>query len=336
MGVTPGHPSNPEMYFCPNGDRTLRLGRKDFPEEKKLAIRALQGLEKRWNFVVLLHYAIWLGCGWVAITTTSLILEIAAIVMAGISLSALSVLLHEASHDHFTRNPKIDRWIGFICGLPLAFSGSGYRVMHPLHHRYLRTPEDPDDIENLTRNVKLLRFLYTFLFFFGVSLYIVVVPAKAVARGTRAEKIRVLAEVAAILAIVAAGWIFLPAPVMVKAWLLPLLVGGQVANMRGIAEHGMTTPGNELINARTVTTNPVFSFLMCNINYHLDHHLYPGIPWYKVPRVNAILEEEYAKAGSSVYRSYVRFLGDFVTVLKRGVVPGMRLVPDHVRKSVCP
>jgi hypothetical protein len=33
MGVMPGRPSNPEMYFRPNGERTLRQGRKDFPEE---------------------------------------------------------------------------------------------------------------------------------------------------------------------------------------------------------------------------------------------------------------------------------------------------------------
>jgi fatty acid desaturase len=47
-----------------------------------------------------------------------------------------------------------------------------------------------------------------------------------------------------------------------------------------------------------------------NLNYHLEHHLFPGVPWYNLPKVHRILLDDYTAAGSSIYRSYTRFLID--------------------------
>ena len=116
---------------------------------------------------------------------------------------------------------------------------------------------------------------------------------------------------------------------------MPLIVAGQVANIRGIAEHGMTTGGNEMTDTRTVATNPVLSFLICNINYHIEHHLYPGVPWYNLPKVHKILAEEYETAGSSVYNSYWSFLSDVSQALIAGVSSNRRLIPEHIREHVC-
>ncbi len=116
---------------------------------------------------------------------------------------------------------------------------------------------------------------------------------------------------------------------------MPLLVAGQIANLRGIAEHGMTTGGNEMTDTRTVATNPVLSFLMCNINYHIEHHLYPGVPWYNLPKVHKLLQEEYQSAGSSVYTSYLDFMGDVARAIYQGVISNRRLIPEHIREHVC-
>jgi fatty acid desaturase len=135
--------------------------------------------------------------------------------------------------------------------------------------------------------------------------------------------------------IAAASWTLLPYHRMLKGWLYPLLVAGQFANLRGLAEHGLTTGGNELTDTRTVTTHPTLAFMMCNINFHLEHHLYPGIPWYNLPKLHALLRDEYVEAGSSVYRSYAAFLWDVAKALTHGVVLGSRLIPSHIREAVC-
>jgi fatty acid desaturase len=161
------------------------------------------------------------------------------------------------------------------------------------------------------------------------------VPINAIVKGKKSERIWVLLEWLAMISIVALGWVFLPSQWMVEGWLLPLIVAGQIANVRGIAEHGMTTSGNEMTDTRTVATNPVLSFLMCNINFHIEHHLYPGVPWYRLQKVHRILKDEYMAAGSSVYTSYTKFLYDVFKAVVTGVASERRLIPAHIREHVC-
>jgi len=324
-----------DLYFCPEGDVARILGRRDFPMRKKELIRSLHKLDKRWNLVLLLHYTLWIGAGALAIVSDGIAVSTIGYLIGGLSLSTLSVLSHESSHNLMTRNPSIDRWIGFVCGIPILFSGLGYRIMHPLHHKYLRTEKDPDDIENVSKDSFILRWLYVLVFFFSIYLYLIMVPLNAIKHSTWRGKLGVIAEMLAMVGIVIGGWLFLPAQWMLEGWVMPLLVAGQIANLRGIAEHGMTTGGSEMTDTRTVATNPVLSFLMCNINYHIEHHLYPGVPWYNLPKIHALLQDEYKVAGSSVYTSYAAFLGDVVRAIVQGVISNRRLIPEHIREHVC-
>jgi fatty acid desaturase len=57
-------------------------------------------------------------------------------------------------------------------------------------------------------------------------------------------------------------------------------------------------------------SNRLVPLLTCNTNYDLEHHLYPAIPWYNLPKLNAMLRHGYRAAGTSVYTSYLAFLGD--------------------------
>ncbi len=324
-----------DIYFCPDGNASQRITRNGFTPQKKQAIRDLHVLDKRWNLVILFHFVIWLSTASWAIRSHRLLIDLVLYTIGGLSLSTLSVLAHESSHNLFTRKPAIDRLLGFICGLPVLFSVAGYRVVHPLHHKFLHSEEDPDDIENVSANPSLLRLAYLFVFLAGVYLYLVTVPLNALRKGTPRERVRIIVEWIAMAFIAAAGWTLLPYRWMLKGWVFPLLVAGQFANLRGIAEHGLTSGGNELTDTRTVTTHPALAFMMCNINYHLEHHLYPGIPWYNLPRLNVLLHDDYVQAGSSVYRSYIAFLWDVAKALTHGVVPGSRLIPSHIREVVC-
>ena len=100
-----------------------------------------------------------------------------------------------------------------------------------------------------------------------------------------------------------------------------MAVAAGIVNVRGWSEHMLTRPGHPLTHTRTVTSNGVVRFFMCNLNYHLEHHLFPGIPWYNLPRVHALLQDDYARAAASVYRSYVVFLWDALRVGVHGHAP---------------
>jgi fatty acid desaturase len=175
--------SNTELYFCPNGNVAQTIGRKNFSEQKRKMIRPLHTLDKRWNFVILLHFALWLVTAWMAVSTSVFVLNIVCYLIGGLALSTLSVLAHESAHNLFTRHPKIDRRIGLFCGLPILFSAGAYRIVHPIHHAKLRTPEDPDDFETTAVRFKLLPLVYILTSLIGVYLYQLSHRASSVSRG---------------------------------------------------------------------------------------------------------------------------------------------------------
>jgi fatty acid desaturase len=41
------------------------------------------------------------------------------------------------------------------------------------------------------------------------------------------------------------------------------------------------------LNSRTVRLNPVFRFLYFNMNYHIEHHMFPMVPFHALPKLHA-------------------------------------------------
>lgn len=68
-------------------------------------------------------------------------------------------------------------------------------------------------------------------------------------------------------------------PTFYGSWLHHLLASLQHA---GLAED---VPDHRL-NSRTVYMNPVFRFVYSNMNYHVEHHMYPMVPFYALPALH--------------------------------------------------
>lgn len=325
--------SKGDLYFCPNGHQAATFSRKSLSPGKKKIIKKLYLLDKRWNWIIPFHFSLWIGSGIIAIQSPWLWVDIICACIGGIGLGGLAVLVHESSHSLFTHK-KIDRWIGFLCGLPILVPANTYKLSHMNHHKFVRTEDDPDDIENMPVSTRWLPVFYILILFAGAYLYIIHVPISAW-KNSREHRLSILLETLVVWLFIAAGWILLPSDVMIQIWLLPLIVGAQIVNIRSITEHGLTSTGNEFIDTRTVLSNPVVSFLGCNVNYHLEHHLYPGIPWYNLPKLHFLLKDEFQKAGASVYKSYNEFYLDLFKVFRDGIRNGTMLIPEHLREQLC-
>lgn len=73
--------------------------------------------------------------------------------------------------------------------------------------------------------------------------------------------------------------LFFGLPSFYGAWLLWFFAITQHAGLReDILDHRR--------NTRTVYLNPVFRFLYLNMNYHLEHHLFPSVPYYNLPALH--------------------------------------------------
>ncbi|MEO1109934.1 MAG: fatty acid desaturase [Pseudomonadota bacterium] len=89
-----------------------------------------------------------------------------------------------------------------------------------------------------------------------------------------------LATLAASLAL--GSWlpiVLIGGPTFYGSWLHHLLASLQHA---GLAED---VPDHRL-NSRTVYMNRFFRFVYSNMNYHVEHHMYPMVPFYNLPALH--------------------------------------------------
>ncbi|MDA1193444.1 MAG: fatty acid desaturase [Candidatus Poribacteria bacterium] len=308
-------------------DSAYRAWMKSLDAETRDAIRSLHEIRPAWNWVALLYPTLWALA--VALMTRYPVLPVrlAGYVVIGISIHAMGVLMHDCIHGSMFRRPRLDRWIGLLLGAPALLSVSAYRAIHMPHHRHNRTERDPDEFTNLTTNRRALAVLFFYvLLFIGLLPYALLhVPISGYAHGSVKEKRAILIDYTLLAGIYGAVFVGLALTdhvgIILHCWAIPLVWTMFAGNVRSWAEHMLTAPGHPLTESRTVTSNRVYSFLCCNINYHLEHHLFPAVPWYHLPKLHAVLQGEYRKAGSFIYRSYLRFLWDAMRVGVFGYAP---------------
>ncbi len=58
------------------------------------------------------------------------------------------------------------------------------------------------------------------------------------------------------------------------------------------------------LNTRTVYMNPVFRFLYLNMNYHLEHHLFPTVPYHALPALHREVAPHLPRPNTSVFDAY--------------------------------
>jgi len=325
----------PDLYFCDDPATLLLLDRKAISKQKRQAIKELHSLSYIYNLKIPFFFGLWALCGFLFVQTESLLLHLPLYFLMTCSMVGLSILMHESNHNLLFKNRALNRWVGFLCGLPSLVAVSAYRTLHLAHHAHTGTHDDPDSMEeSVPKSIPMVFFFYIFLFI-GAYLYLGHLVKTSISLANPKMKRQIITEYLLIAATFTALFWFLPFAVMLHLWLIPLLIAAQLTNVRGLAEHSLTTHENVFTETRTVTSNPFVSFMMNNLNYHLDHHLFPGVPWYNLQRLHDILKDEYKAAGSSIYTSYTAFLIDFFKVTAAGYIPNVRLIPEHLREDVC-
>jgi len=322
------------IYQCEGATTARELSRNDLPLALRREIRRLQRIEPRRAGRALEFAGLWIGAGSVAHWSSSFVVDGVCLIVMAAAMMGLSVMMHEGSHHLLFRSRALSRLAGFCCGLPVLISASAYRVLHLKHHALERSERDPDDIERLARPGLPLVLVYYLLILLGTYLYLGHVALQGLRLTRGRDRTIVQVEYLVIGTVVGIAWWLAPR-IMIEAWLLPLLLAAQLTNLRSIAEHGLTTGGNSFVASRSVRSNAVVRYFLCNLNFHLEHHLFPAVPWYNLPRLHEVLRPALHAAGSSVYRSYGEFLRDFVRTTWSGVVPNVRLLPAHLRDELC-
>jgi fatty acid desaturase len=228
-------------------------------------------------------------------------LYVAAVVIIGARQHALLILMHEGTHYRLFRNRALNDWVTeILLSWPLLVSMRSYRRNHFAHHRYLNSERDPDwvrKIDNPTwlfpkRWTELIQLLAGEISGFGAVYNIRLAFMLAstdtdVARAYKRTRLVFYVTVTVAIIWLGGGKIFL------LYWLLPFLTWLMlVLRVRSIAEHFAIAGGRGIYSEVRTTRAGILGRLFIaplNINLHTEHHVFPSVPFYRLPKLQRLL-----------------------------------------------
>ena len=237
-------------------------------------------------------------------------LRVAGILVSALALNAFVLLMHDGMHHTLFRNRRWNWFASVLLGSTFLMSFTAYRIMHSRHHRFLGDPRDPDDYQNYVNHRLLLWSLHFVRLMVGSLLYLILIPLLALKYGSDKERRLILIEYSFLLAVYSALLRAVPVGTLFFVWLLPLLIVGSLTAARGFTQHGITDAADPYLASRTVLPHPVVGFLLLHENYHLEHHLFPEVPSYHLPRLHRLIWQKLPRAVSSP--GYLNFLYRFL------------------------
>jgi fatty acid desaturase len=228
----------------------------------------------------------------------------AAALATGAAFAAFTPL-HDAVHGSVSRR----RWLNELCGrlaaLMLGGSFAAYRRMHLTHHRYTNEPGRDPDLWSGEGPVPLLPLRW-----------LTQVPRLYWAYG-RLWSSRPAAERADFL--LSTGLVVLAAAAgggeALLFWLIPAAAAWSLLAFcfDYLPHQPHRVPASrDRYRATHALTDPFLTPLFLYQNYHLIHHLYPGVPFYRYSRIWSARRESLLAAGAREVR-----LGPYLSSLLR-------------------
>ena len=87
---------------------------------------------------------------------------------------------------------------------------------------------------------------------------------------------------------------------------LPRLYGAWHHVLTGILQHAGLAENvlDHRLNSRTVYMNPISRFIYWNMNYHVEHHMFPMVPYHALPKLHELIKHDLPAPNSSLWQAY--------------------------------
>lgn len=277
----------------------------------------------------------WIVFDWLFILATALFchyffhpaLYIITVLLIGGRISGLGVLQHEAVHFRLHPNRKLNDWISdLFAAWPLGFSTDSYRaIRHFPHHRSIGLKDDPHRWQTYENNddwvfpkkktrliIQLIKVMLLGPIDFAISFSRSLTYSPKKYPSKLSYTIRILYYsllLGCCIAFPQFGW------GVVIYWLIPLLLWYPVLKeWRLMAEHFGISKEADLHGDGTRTTVIGWfgkTFLVPhNLNYHVEHHQYPSVPFFNLPKLHDIMLDNSEGDGFHITYGYDRVFSE--------------------------
>ncbi len=245
------------------------------------------------------HLALLVGGGWLVLATLGTWWVVPALLMQAIFVNTLFGAMHESVHYGSFKTRWLADLLAFFAGAAILNNAGFYRHYHLAHHRYTQDPaRDPELLTSGTPRTwgqyllrvsslpfLMLRLRDIFLFPFGFRGDVTYIHPAAWPEVRRWGRLLL-----GFYALLAAVSLALQTTFFLWVWFIPLLIGLPLLRLYLVCEHTLCPNSDDgFANTRTTISNPIVRFLMWNLPYHAEHHLFPNIAFYRLPEAHQYL-----------------------------------------------
>lgn len=108
--------------------------------------------------------------------------------------------------------------------------------------------------------------------------------------------------------IVAAVWMWSFLPLMLIG--LPRFYGCWHMFMTGLLQHGGLAEDvvDHRLNSRTCYMNPISRWIYWNMNYHVEHHMFPMVPYHALPRLHELIKDDLPEPNPTILHATIEMV----------------------------
>ncbi len=237
-----------------------------------------------------IHVALIGLAGWALGAATHWALQCLLSIVLGILLVFVFAPLHESIHKTAFRTQRLNAAVGGVCGFLILLPPRYFQAFHMAHHRFTQVegkdPElDTGKPETWSRYLWQVSGLPYWIGQAGLLCRFASGDANAhyIHRDKRPAIVREARWFLLLYAAVLTGGMLVGFAEILRYWIIPVLVGQPFLRGFLLAEHTLCPRvASMLENTRTTVTNRLVRFLCWNMCYHVEHHVWPSIPFHQL------------------------------------------------------
>ena len=232
---------------------------------------------------------------WALIRFENPVIWLPIAIVQGFTIFNFTVLLHEVVHHTVfqRKRPLAERVLGFLYAIPSGISASQFTRWHLDHHAELGSDEDDPKRAHLSPKVnkRWYKLLYCtpalFPIYFRAARRESSTYPTPLQRSIAMER---QLSLAAHLTAIALLWYFFGFYTALRTSIIPVFFVFPVAfTLNRLGQHYDIDPTDPAKWGTLMRGNWFWDFAYLNSNYHLEHHYFPGVPFYNLPAVQRAL-----------------------------------------------